>query len=262
MFVVISHPKLIIFYKNLWSLVLSLVQKFMNMKAINSVSWKRMILTSLRSTVTLKPLLWDTSGNLLDVLDSTAKKIHNAILPFKLPAISSQRKWAEEFQDMTEIQNPGLWKEIYSSPYHTVRDTKVQAFVYRLVHRIIPCNKYLANIRIKNEATCSFCDSIDSLQHFVFHCQPVRTLWTSLSSWLAVNASEREVLFGFRKTTHKQQLSTSWQFSWNTRCIEGASFTRTDWRSSRFLESSALGWKTKSILMPWKTRMQDSVNGI
>lgn len=174
--------------------------------------WKRLITTAHRSTTSLKPFLRAADGKLLDISNSSSKNIYKAIVPFKLPTVSSQRKWSEEFPDMTDSRNPGIWKEVYTSPYIAARDTKLQAFQYRLVHRIVPCNKYLANIRIKADSTCSYCDSTDSLQHFFFSCQPVHSLWSSLSSWLAVNANihvqlnVQDVLFGMPRTA--QQATT------------------------------------------------------
>lgn len=86
------------------------------------------------------------------------------------------------------------------------RDTKLQAFQYKLIHRVIPCNKYLTNIRIKQDETCSYCDSSDTLQHFFYACPPVNNLWDTLSSWLANNLdihitfNAKMILFGLPRT--------------------------------------------------------------
>lgn len=132
------------------------------------------------------------------VSDSPAKRIYNTIIP---------SKWAEEFQDMDSTLYPTVWKETYTLPYLVARDTKLQAFQYRLIHRILPCNKYLAYIRIKSDDTCTFCQATDTLQHFFFICQPVNDLWNSLALWLTNNAdlhiqfNAKEVLFGVPKAT-------------------------------------------------------------
>lgn len=92
-------------------------------------------------------------------------------------------------------------------PYQIASDTKLQAFQYRLTHRIIPCNKYLANICIKTNSTCSYCDSEDTLQHFFFHCQSVQALWRNLLAWHASNAdihlqlNAKDTLFGIPKNS-------------------------------------------------------------
>lgn len=177
---------------------------FLNVYQMRSAlpcSWERLIHTAKRAQVHQRPVLL-FQMLFLAVSDSSSKKIYEAILPFKRPIVSSQRKWTEIYQDMNSTLTPDLWKEIYTVPYHVTRDTKLQAFQYRLVHRIIPCNKYLTNIRIKNEASCSFCGDTDTLDHFFFTCQDVNGLWDSLTSWLANNVdlhiqlNAKRVLFG------------------------------------------------------------------
>lgn len=38
------------------------------------------------------------------------------------------------------------------------------------------CNKYLANIRIKQENTCTYCEEVNSIQHFLFECDNTKLL--------------------------------------------------------------------------------------
>lgn len=104
-----------------------------------------------------------------------------------------------------------FWEEIYTLPYHVARDTKLQAFQFKLIHCVLPCKKYLVNIHIKADATCSYCDSVDTLQHFFYTCQPVYALWNALSSWLTnyvdlhIQLDARTLLFGIPRST-KQSL--------------------------------------------------------
>lgn len=87
-----------------------------------------------------------------------------------------------------------------------MRDTKYQAFQYKLLQRIIPCNKYLANIRIKQENSCAFCDEVDSVQHFLLECDNTKRFWVQICRWLeqnddlVVHLSQQEFLFGLHPT--------------------------------------------------------------
>lgn len=131
----------------------------------------------------------------------SAKRIYSAIIPFKLPVISSQLKWNEPLQ-IGENGQEGSWNGIYTSPYHALRDTKLQSFHFKITHRNIPCNKFLCNIRIRREDTCSYCKDSDTLQHFFLHCTQVRRFWDGLLKWLEDNVNihiiwdEKELLFG------------------------------------------------------------------
>lgn len=135
-----------------------------------------------------------------------AKNIYSAILPFKLPRISSQEKWNDIYPIQQE-PHEDYWKEIYSSPYKATRESKLQAFQFRIIHRVIPCNRFLCNIRIKQEDHCSFCDPpvTDTLQHFFFSCPLAASFWASVRQWLETQVNvhiemmEREYMFGVPK---------------------------------------------------------------
>lgn len=76
-----------------------------------------------------------------------------------------------------------------TSPFHALRDTKLQTFHFKLTHRIIPCNRYLSNIHIRRNDVCSFCEASDTLQHFFFHCEATNTFWRNLTYWLSHNTN-------------------------------------------------------------------------
>ncbi len=54
----------------------------------------------------------------------------------------------KDFPDI-EIVNNNAWKRIFNLPFSTTKDTKHQSFQFRIIHKIIPCNKWLQTIKIK-----------------------------------------------------------------------------------------------------------------
>lgn len=146
--------------------------------------WKR-LLTSPRIQVTpLKPTLQASNKSVVDVSRVSARKVYSTLIAFKLPTVSSPAKWNDILQQ-TDVCQEERWREIYTSPYHALRDTKLQTLHFKFTHRIIPCNRYLCKIRIKREDSCSYCDSTDTLQHFFYYCTPVKTFSENLTRWLA-----------------------------------------------------------------------------
>ncbi len=91
-------------------------------------------------------------------------------------------------------------------PFNTCRETKIQTFQYRIIHRILPCNKWLFNIKIKSEKTCSYCTDEDDIQHFLLKCDKANKFWKYWFKWWT-NISELDIsnfdhleecmLFGF-----------------------------------------------------------------
>ncbi len=55
-------------------------------------------------------------------------------------------------------------------PFVTIGDTRLQAFQYKLINRIIPCNKCLFDIKIKDNPQCNYCCAEDNIQHFFLFC--------------------------------------------------------------------------------------------
>ena len=59
-------------------------------------------------------------------------------------------------------------------------------------------------MKIKDSPKCSYCDEqSDTIQHFLLHCEKVRSFWTHLFNWLTtvlqidIDVLEEEVIFGF-----------------------------------------------------------------
>lgn len=176
--------------------------------------WKRLLRSPRRQDLLAKPLIKSATGSVIQITEVPAKKIYAAILPFKIPKISSQSKW-NALYPVNEMENKDYWKEVYSSPYLATRESRLQSFQFRIIHRTIPCNKYLCNIRIKQEDFCSFCDvpTTDTLQHFFFSCHKTSTFWNSVCHWLStqanfqVNIDEREFLFGVHRSIPQSRMT-------------------------------------------------------
>ena len=74
---------------------------------------------------------------------------------------TSVLKWKtlhEDF-DMSEEE----WTDVFLRPYICLRETKLQSFQYKIIHRIINCNKKLFDMRIENSPLCTYCDQTDDI---------------------------------------------------------------------------------------------------
>lgn len=122
--------------------------------------------------------------------------------------VSVQMEWGLSYWPPTEE----YWLSVYRSPYQAARETKVQAFHFRLVHRFIPCNHFLKNIRIKRDDKCSFCPAPDTIQHFLYMCPTVNLFWKQVVSWFSresdiqLKVSLRSFLFIVPNATPKAKI--------------------------------------------------------
>ena len=47
-------------------------------------------------------------------------------------------KWESEFPEFKNVSyGSELWTNIFCAPFNTVRDTKLQTFQYKIIHRIV-----------------------------------------------------------------------------------------------------------------------------
>lgn len=124
-----------------------------------------------------------------------------ALIKDHIPNITSQRRWNEMFP-VAEENAAQYWADIYKSPYQAARDTKLQAFQFRVIHRFLPCNKFLHNIHIRRDDNCNTCQQPDSIEHFLYLCPTVKAFWDNVVAWfdreadLQLSVSLRAFLFG------------------------------------------------------------------
>lgn len=151
---------------------------------------ERLLLSAQRQDLVPKPSIKVLDQSVLYIAEVSAKKVYRAILPSKLTKVSSQAKWDELYPPL-EADSKGKWEQVYTFPYLATRETKLQSLQFRITHRTIPCNRYLSNIRIKQDDSCSYCEPpvSDTIQHFFFSCTKVTTFWDSVTLWLATQAN-------------------------------------------------------------------------
>ncbi len=53
-----------------------------------------------------------------------------------------------------------------------------------MLHRVIPCTKWLYNIKIKESAICNYCNEVDNILHFFLKCSKVKEFWNMMINWL------------------------------------------------------------------------------
>ena len=109
-------------------------------------------------------------------------------------------KWQEFYPSLINCD----WDIIYTLPFHSTRETKLQSFQYKIINRIIECNKKLHDMKIKPKPTCSYCPEVDTIDHFFLHCPGAKSFWDSFFNWWNgisevqfASTTEEELLLGF-----------------------------------------------------------------
>ena len=130
-----------------------------------------------------------------DITEVPSREFYWVLVEKSSKEPSCIKKW-EEISDI-DID----WPSTFLLPFKTISDTKLQSFQFRIVHRIIPCNGWLQQIREKifrkeNSGDCDYCGEFDDLVHHLIKCENTNKFWERFTNWLG-NILEEEL-----KITH------------------------------------------------------------
>lgn len=128
------------------------------------------------------PYQMDIAGQTFDLVSSSPKAWYKSFVKEKQQEIKRKISWEND------LSQPGMeadidWEATYALPYSVSLETKLQSFHFRIAHRIITCNKYLNNVRMKDNGACTICNKRDTILHFFVECPPVHTFWAKLDDW-------------------------------------------------------------------------------
>ena len=94
--------------------------------------------------------------------------------------VKTQLKWNDRI-----VLNEGCtadWKSAYCLAAKCTKSTKLINFQYRLLHRILPTNLFLAKIKIEQDPNCSFCHNHhENLIRLFWDCEIVSGFWENMT---------------------------------------------------------------------------------
>ena len=115
--------------------------------------------------------------------------------PYTPTAVS---RWSEHFH-----QSPLDWSLIFGLSFNCTHESKLQAFQYKILHRIVPHKSLLFRQNIVSEETCDFCDRVDTVIHRFWECNNITIFWHELEQWwnnlqayTILTVSDEKILFG------------------------------------------------------------------
>lgn len=147
-----------------------------------------------------------------DIHSLSAKAAYSLILGQSDHTPTALNTWQRGVEEV-EISDKQMWAQACSGVYKITRETKLQSFHYKILHRIIPCNAYLTQIRIKDTIWCPFCDETDTITHFLFTCNKVQPFWRAICLWFRQadniyldNITAEEYMWGVQAGGHRANL--------------------------------------------------------
>lgn len=120
-----------------------------------------------------------------------------------------ETKWSEKGIDITEEE----WRVLNILPYKCTLSTKLQAFQYKITHRILGTRVFQKMCRITDDDACTFCqDHAETITHLFIECPVTDTFWQNVVVWLspeldlADQINHKMILFGVSDSLLKSHL--------------------------------------------------------
>lgn len=138
----------------------------------------------------------------MDISNISSKRTYGEIIQASQTPSAAFLSWLKE-ETQIRISGREEWREISTRTFSALRETKIQSFQFKLLHRITPCRAYLRRIKVYDSDKCPFCSLPDSLLHFFYSCPDTADFWAKLSRWLhgienvyLDRLAPRNILFG------------------------------------------------------------------
>ena len=119
------------------------------------------------------------STKVVSLLSCTTKDLYSELLYRRPRTPKCLEKWRTIYDGLSDE----VVENYFRLPFYAVRETKTQSFQYKMIHRIINCNKKLYEMKIKPSPLCDHCGSVDDIPHFFVLCRIVLLFWKDFFGW-------------------------------------------------------------------------------
>jgi hypothetical protein len=175
--------------------------------------WKKDIKKSanIAGKTTVKECQIAIDNKLCNIQEISTKEIYNHILNDKCKPPTSKKRWIELNNDM-DVED-SFWNLIYSTPFQLTRNSKVLMVQYKLIHRILAVNHNLKKWKRIDSDICDFCNEIDTIDHFIYHCETSSKLWQSILLWwknsfeFSIPITALEIIFGIPNENNDHEIN-------------------------------------------------------
>ena len=161
---------------------ISVAYNLPDMPVQNNIAYRKILAQLPNNIVEVTNANKDTADKLLDKLYKIGpKNMYKACI--KYIQKSPERvihKWEDDLG-----QTIDEWRTLLFCNYQLTKETKIQTFVFKLFHRIIPTEEFLYKVGISNTDVCRLCEEeIETLLHYMCICPVVAQFWQHVRNWV------------------------------------------------------------------------------
>ena len=152
--------------------------------------WRRIIEQS-KNISNIDEPWFSYNGKLLPISKANSKTAYIFFRDTNEKIPSCNRKWLEQFPHLNEKSLSDNFKRIFLM----TKETKLQSFQYKVLHRYIQCRKKLHEMTIVDNPNCEHCGASDTIIHFFVDCDYVAQFWNTLQDWINAVYRDNNLLF-------------------------------------------------------------------
>ncbi len=111
-----------------------------------------------------------------------SRRMYDLLISSGIVKMKFVEKWASYHNIIFDSKK---WSIVFTLPFKSTLDTKLRWFQFRLTHRILGVNSFLAKIGKIDSNICTFCeDSEETIFHIFCECPIVLTFWGKIVQWI------------------------------------------------------------------------------
>jgi hypothetical protein len=77
------------------------------------------------------------------------------------------------------------WKNYYLLPHKLTKETKLRIMQLKILHKILPTNKWLFKCNMETTSNCTFCQiNIETIDQLLWDCNYSKNIWLKLAEHL------------------------------------------------------------------------------
>ena len=137
----------------------------------------------------LRNISSDTITEAQNVYGFCKSKVLYSLLLNNLTAnIPSTTKFLRQYCATDDVNH------IFTKKVSLEREIKLREFNFKVLHGILPCNKNLKQWKVKISDHCDVCFQIQTIEHLLWSCRYVQSLWKIVENVLEVNLDFNMIL--------------------------------------------------------------------
>ena len=84
--------------------------------------------------------------------------------------------------------------EYWTVAFRSTKEVRLRMLNWKILHNIYPTNILLHKMKLSNSQMCTYCNETDFSEHFFFHCNRIKPVWSEIENIITIKIGKRYTL--------------------------------------------------------------------